>query len=192
MVSILVSICLGVTFCTWFFKKVFKIQIFFILCCINWPNFIIWLPLLPEISGNMCITIVCCLVCDIISYTNYLNFLNKPFSYIIKYSEQQLKYLNNDKNFQDKMKKIFHGFYGTFSWQKLSQTWKCGFQMFPISVKQCSVPNAHESNYDAATFLVISVWLAFRHNAVGSIKTRKRYIWKCFLHGYLKNSSIFS
>ena len=26
---------------------------------INWPNFIVWLPLLLEILNNMCITIVC-------------------------------------------------------------------------------------------------------------------------------------
>ena len=37
-----------------FFKK-----LFLMLHSINWPNFIVWLPLLFEILGNMCITIAC-------------------------------------------------------------------------------------------------------------------------------------
>ena len=31
----------------------------FLLYSINWPNFIVWLPLVLKILGNMCITIVC-------------------------------------------------------------------------------------------------------------------------------------
>ena len=31
----------------------------FLLYSINWPSFIVWLPLLREILGNMCIAIVC-------------------------------------------------------------------------------------------------------------------------------------
>ena len=31
----------------------------FLLYSTNWPNFIAWLPLLPEILGNMFIAIVC-------------------------------------------------------------------------------------------------------------------------------------
>ena len=31
----------------------------FLLYSINWRNFIVWLPLLLDISGNMCIAIVC-------------------------------------------------------------------------------------------------------------------------------------
>ena len=37
-------------------------KIFLLLYSINWPNFIVWLPLLCEILGNMCIAIVCKLV----------------------------------------------------------------------------------------------------------------------------------
>ena len=37
----------------------FSRKMFLMLHSINWPNFIVWLPLLLEILGNMCITIVC-------------------------------------------------------------------------------------------------------------------------------------
>ena len=37
----------------------FSIKMFLRLYSINWSNFIVWLPLLLEILGNMCIAIVC-------------------------------------------------------------------------------------------------------------------------------------
>ena len=37
----------------------FSRKMFVTLHSINWPNFNVWLPLLLEILGNMCITIVC-------------------------------------------------------------------------------------------------------------------------------------
>ena len=37
----------------------FSTKMFLILYSINRPNFIVWLPLLLEILGNMCIAIVC-------------------------------------------------------------------------------------------------------------------------------------
>ena len=39
-------------------------KIFLILNFINWPNFIIWLSLLLEILGNICIVVICCPVCN--------------------------------------------------------------------------------------------------------------------------------
>ena len=42
------------------------------LYSINWPNFIVCLPLLLEILGNVCIVIICCPACDIISSGNIL------------------------------------------------------------------------------------------------------------------------
>ena len=41
------------------FCMIFKENIFFLLHSITLPNFIVWLPLLREILGNMCIVIVC-------------------------------------------------------------------------------------------------------------------------------------
>ena len=37
----------------------FSTKMFLKLYSINWPNFIVWLPLLLEILGNMYIAIVC-------------------------------------------------------------------------------------------------------------------------------------
>ena len=45
----------------WFFKKN-------VLYSINWPNFIVWLPLLFEILVNMCIPIVHFPDCDVIDF----------------------------------------------------------------------------------------------------------------------------
>ena len=38
---------------------VFQVTMFLMLHSINWPNFIVWLPLPLEILDNMCIKIVC-------------------------------------------------------------------------------------------------------------------------------------
>ena len=40
-------------------------KIFFMLYSINWSDFTIWLPLLIEILGNMCIVIICFPVDDV-------------------------------------------------------------------------------------------------------------------------------
>ena len=41
------------------FADDFSRKMFLLLHYINWPDFIVWLPLLPKILGNMGITIVC-------------------------------------------------------------------------------------------------------------------------------------
>ena len=46
---------------------------------INWPNFTVWLPLLLEILGNVCITIVCWLGYDVINFETNLIIPIKPF-----------------------------------------------------------------------------------------------------------------
>ena len=43
-----------------------------------WPNFIVCLPLLREILGNMCIVIVCQPGCDVINFKIDLIFLIEP------------------------------------------------------------------------------------------------------------------
>ena len=58
-----------------FQKKIFLMSYF-----INCPNFTVWLPLLLEIYGNMCILIICFPVYDVIN----LSFLIRPFSYMTK------------------------------------------------------------------------------------------------------------
>ena len=76
-----------------------KKKCFVILDSINWPDFILWLPLLLEIFGNMCILIVCYPVCDVISFEIYLSYPVKLFSYLTKNSEQKLKNLKNGNSF---------------------------------------------------------------------------------------------
>ena len=53
----------------------FSRKIFVMLYSINWPNLITLFPLLLEITGIMCIVIVCYPSCDIINFEIYLNFL---------------------------------------------------------------------------------------------------------------------
>ena len=72
---------------------------FFLLYSINWPNVIVWLPLLCEILGNMCIRIVCKLGCDVITFKVDLNFLIKPFFLHDQKLVKKLKYLENAKIF---------------------------------------------------------------------------------------------
>ena len=95
----------SITFCVWFFKSL-------MLHSINWPNFIVSLPLLLEILGIMCITIVCQSGCDVINFEISLIFLIKPFCYTTKKSRQKLKYLENEKSFWGEIKSIFHHFKG--------------------------------------------------------------------------------
>ena len=46
---------LSASFSAWFWRKIFPLLYF-----INWPNFIVWLPLLCETLGNMCICVIVC------------------------------------------------------------------------------------------------------------------------------------
>ena len=74
---------------------------------INWPNCIVWFPLLLEILGNMCIQIVCFPDCDVKSFENnrfstffiYIFQLIKPFFYMTKMSRQKFKYLESKTSF---------------------------------------------------------------------------------------------
>ena len=62
------------------FSAYFLKKILLLLYYINWPNFIVWLPLLCEILSNMCITIVCKPGCDAMNFEVNLILLIKPFS----------------------------------------------------------------------------------------------------------------
>ena len=75
---------------------------------INRPNFIVWLSLLLELLGNMCITIVSQAV------MLWPIFLIKPFWYMSKKSTQKLKYLENEKSFWAEIKNDFLSFLKRF------------------------------------------------------------------------------
>ena len=66
-------------------------------CSINWPNFNVWLPLLLEILGNMCIAMAP--GCDIINFEINLIFLIKLFFYMNKNSRKKSKHLKNKNSF---------------------------------------------------------------------------------------------
>ena len=63
---------------------------------INWPNLFVWLSLLLEILGIMCIAIVCFPGFDIEKFEINLFFLIKLFLYK---SRWKFKYLENKNNF---------------------------------------------------------------------------------------------
>ena len=82
----------------------------FLMLNFNLPNFIVWLPLLLKILGNMCILFTCQAGRDSISFKINLILLIEPFSYTTKKSRQKVKYLENEKSFWGDMKSIFHHF----------------------------------------------------------------------------------
>ena len=69
------------------------------LYSVNWPNFIVWFPLLLEILGNIYIAIVCWPGCNGMNFEINLIFLIKAFLHVTKKSKQKLKYLENEKIF---------------------------------------------------------------------------------------------
>ena len=82
-----------------YFLQHFKSKIFLTQYFINWPNFILWLPLLLDMLCNICIVNVCCQDCDIIIFKINRTFLIKPFFYMTKKLGQKYKYLKNEKRF---------------------------------------------------------------------------------------------
>ena len=57
----------------------FSTKTFVMLYSINWPNLIVWLPLLLEILSNMCIAIVYYPGCDVMDFEVNLIFLIEQF-----------------------------------------------------------------------------------------------------------------
>ena len=92
---------LPASFSAWFLKKNIAL-----LYPITWPNFIVWLPLLREVLGNMCVIIVFkqAVTSQILKLT--WSFELSHFFYIVKKSTQKLKYLKNEDSFY----RIFYHF----------------------------------------------------------------------------------
>ena len=91
------------------------------LCSVNWPNFIVWLPLLLVILGNTRIAIACYSGFDVINFEINLIFPIKSFFYMTKKSRQKIKYHENKESFSGETKSIFHHFERVFTCQK--QVW---------------------------------------------------------------------
>ena len=64
---------------------------------INWPNLIVWLPLLIEVLGNICIVSICFPVCGVIDFEINLAFLSSHFPRWPKKSGQKFKYLRTKR-----------------------------------------------------------------------------------------------
>ena len=90
----------------------FSRKLFLMLYSFNWPNFLLWLPLLFEVLDNLCIVIICFPVFDVINFEIYHNFLIKLFSYVTKKSGQKFKYIEDDKIFNHEIKIFFINFKG--------------------------------------------------------------------------------
>ena len=62
---------------------------------IDWPDPLVWLPLILEVMGDIYIVIICFLVYDVINFEINFSFLIKPFYYRTKKSGQKCEYLKN-------------------------------------------------------------------------------------------------
>ena len=81
-------------------------KMFLILYSINWPNFLVWLSLLLEILGNICIAIVRFQGFDAINFEINLIFLIKSFFCMTEKSRQI--YLDNERKLHGEIKNNFH------------------------------------------------------------------------------------
>ena len=76
----------GNSFSTTFYASFWQKNISHVIP-IDWPNFIVWLPLLHDILGNMCIANVCFSDCDVINFEINVSFLIKWFFCMTKIQE---------------------------------------------------------------------------------------------------------
>ena len=74
-----------------YFGYDFSRKMFLMLYSIQWPYFIVHLPLLLDLWGDMCIAIVSFLGYDLINFVINLTFLMKLFSYMRK----KINFVNN-------------------------------------------------------------------------------------------------
>ena len=94
------------TFCVYFSRKMFLM-----LHSINWPNFIVWLSLLPSRDIGQYVYYNCLLSrMWRLKFEINLIFLIKPFWYMTEKSRQKFKYNENEKSFWGEIKSIFHNF----------------------------------------------------------------------------------
>ena len=72
-------------------------KIFLLLHSTDWPNFIVWLPLLREILDNICITIACWPGCNAIIFEINLKLVSAIFYQIFIFSpyDSPLKTMKN-------------------------------------------------------------------------------------------------
>ena len=113
----------------------FSRKMFLMLYSINWPKFIIWLPLVLKILDNMCIAIVCFPDCDVISFEINFIFLINPFFYMTKnIQDKSLNMFRTKRALKVKWKAFFVIFIRAFSCKKLFQIWQCTFKTLSFDI----------------------------------------------------------
>ena len=80
----------------------FSRKMFLMICSINWPNLLVWLPLLLEILGNMCIAIVCFPGCYVINFK--INLANQAVFLRDQKIKTKFKFIENEKSCRDTLK----------------------------------------------------------------------------------------
>ena len=102
---------LGLAFLSHFLHVFFKKNISQgIIDHINWSNFTVWLPLLLEKLGNICIVIICFQVWDAANFEINHSFLIKPFPYVTKKVRIKIQISSDQKELFRRNKKHFSQF----------------------------------------------------------------------------------
>ena len=138
------------------FEHDFQEKIFLMLYSINWLDFIVWLSLLFEISGNMFIVIVCCPVCDVMNFEIYLS-LSSRFPKWPKRQNKNLNITRTKRAFKAALKSIFHHFKRAFrcqTWQSCTKN-VCFGVSFLIKFQAWGLQLYLKRNYSTGVFLWI-------------------------------------
>ena len=107
----------------------FSRKVFFMLHSMNWPNFIVWLPLLHEILDYMCITIIYWPGYDVMKFEINLTFLTMPFYYMTKKKVKTKTEISWErKELLGWNKNHFSSLLKGFQLLKISQTWEYAFE----------------------------------------------------------------
>ena len=104
------------------------------------------MPLLLEILGNICITIVCFSVCAVINFETNLIFVIKAFFYMAQKSRQ--KSWDRKELLMWRSKRYFPLFLRGFQFPSFSQTWECVFKSNIIQVKSRTFKNYQHKKTD--------------------------------------------
>ena len=105
----------------------FSRNFFLMLCSINWPNLIVWLPLLLEIFGKYVLPLFVSQVVTSTTLKLTLSFKSSCFSNWPKSQDKNLDVLKIKRAYKVKQKRLFFNFQRAFSCQNLSQIWECAF-----------------------------------------------------------------
>ena len=142
------------------------------------------MPLLLEILGNICITIVCYPGSDVIKFEVNLIFLIKPFWYTTKKSRQKLRrYLENKKSIWGETKSIFRHFSHHLRVRlELWELRKCFWRLCP------KLP----LSFSSLTFNLVLALLVFRclFKAWNLYEHQKNPLLSALIWNYLKHFRI--